>query len=106
MNRLIIIPVLMSVIPILNSCALFSRFLPPPGYIPDDEVVYLKEKIEFEPIRYEPQETRPYQWSFTRETAGTYPKLIDAQSFAFYLKPSFTNDAIVYKEARDRLSRT
>jgi len=105
MNRFILVPCVLFVTLTMNSCAFFSRFIPPEGYIPDDKVVYLKEKIEFEPIRYEPQQTAPYQWSFGRETGGTHPGLVDSQTFAFYLKPSFTNDAMVYKEVRNRLEQ-
>lgn len=81
------------------SCALLSRFSLPKGYVPDDKVVFLKQKIEFGPIRYDALATDPYVWEPSNEAVNAQsPYFLSIYDFNTFSKPDYTADTRLYKD--------
>ena len=87
------------------SCALFSRITIPEGYIPDDKVIYLQQRTDLDPIRYEPEPADPYVWKIDPATNLAFPVYLSTPDFTSYLKPDPQLDARVMAELKILLPR-
>ena len=81
---------------LLSGC---SSLGVPKDFIPDSKVVYLREKIEYGPIRYPPMTVDPY--SFAPDTAPIdveHPGFLQASSFDLFLRADFKADSRLFRE--------
>lgn len=80
------------------SCAFLNGLMYPKGYVPDEKVVYLKQKIEFDPIRYSEAETTPYEWKVPAQIASADPAFLRASSLDPFLEADYAADAKTYTD--------
>jgi hypothetical protein len=85
----------------LFGCASFST---PKNYIPDDKVVFLREKLEFGPIKYDPLTVDPYNFA---PDAGALqiekPAFLQIPGLENILKADFAADSRLYREIKGHL---
>lgn len=87
---------------LLGSCASFTL---PKGYVPDDKVVFLREKLEFAPISYKPIPADPYD--FPKDTSAIQPEspaFASLLSFEDLLRPDYKADDRLYREVSAHLN--
>jgi len=85
----------------LTSC--LSTYKIPEEYVPDEDLVYLKQRLELNPIKYDPVMTSPYEWNVDIEVNKESPDFLKERSFTNQLKPNFYNDAKLFLEVKEHL---
>ncbi|OHD32727.1 MAG: hypothetical protein A2086_09735 [Spirochaetes bacterium GWD1_27_9] len=99
-SRLVRFVFLFILLQLLFSCLSFQV---PKEYVPDDKVVYLKQKVEFSPIEYEIKKTEPYKWEYEIEVDKVNPSFIKINDFNQFLKPDFASDVKLFNEIKKHL---
>jgi len=81
---------------ILVNC----KYVPPPDYVPDERIVYLKQKVELGPIPYAPALAHPYTWELEKNISidAVRPRFLSWTTLPSYMNPSYRDDAILYRE--------
>lgn len=73
--------------------------------MPDEQVVYLKQRVEYGPIAYAPQETQPYDWTVEVSVDPADPSFLQRRTvFANLLTADLTADAQLFEEVKQHLS--
>lgn len=97
------IMILLSIPFLFVSCFLAFRYKVPEGYVSDEEVIYLIQRVEYGPIAYEPVHTEPYNWDYEVEVNRMSPSFLKSPYFKSYLTPSLKSDIKLYKEISEHL---
>jgi hypothetical protein len=98
--RYCIAAVIASLTALCASCALLGVGLPK-EYVPDEKVVYLKQRVDLDPIRYEGIATDPYSWPVPSFTVNRErPGFLSVGGFSDLARPDYIGDARLYTEAR------
>jgi hypothetical protein len=85
----------------LNGCATFSA---PKGYIPDGKVVFLREKLEFGPVKYDPITVDPYVFApYAGALQIERPDFLSTPGLESVLKGDFAADSRLYLEVKGHL---
>ncbi len=87
---------------LLSACA---TFMSPKGYIPDDKAVFLREKLEFGPVRYDPIRVDPYSFApYAGAVHVQSPDFLRIADFDSLLKADFVSDSKLYREVEGHLA--
>ncbi|MBN2532897.1 MAG: hypothetical protein JXB88_08400 [Spirochaetales bacterium] len=80
-----------------------TSYVLPDEYVPDKEVVYLKQKTGFGPIEYPPVLEEPYSWTVNPVIDRENPGFLKITSFKTILIPDFHADATLFLEVKEHL---
>ncbi len=75
----------------------------PKDYVPDEKVVYLRQRVDLEPIKYEPAPADPYEFSAEPEINPEEPQFLKSKRFTDYLTPDYSADVQLYNEVKEHL---
>lgn len=85
-----------------TACASLTNV--PEGFVPDEQVVYLKQRVEYGPIAYAPQETQPYDWTVEVSVDPADPSFLRRRTvFADLLTADLAADAQLFEEVKQHL---
>jgi hypothetical protein len=97
------VPVLTAVLAalVITSCSIIQRIQGyPKEYVPDAKVVFLMQKTEFGPIRYEPVPSDPYEFSpYDGSIEKVNPSFLGALRFDSVQAPGYRDDSRLHQEA-------
>lgn len=81
----------------LSSCATVQV---PKDYVPDSKVVFLMQRADLDPIRYETKEADPYVFEADQSAVDAEnPRFLGETTFEGLLKPDYSGDTRLYREA-------
>jgi hypothetical protein len=82
---------------VLSSCATVQV---PKDYVPDSKVVYLMQRVDLDPIRYELKDADPYVFEADSSAVDAEtPRFLGEATFEGLLKPDYAGDTRLYREA-------
>jgi hypothetical protein len=82
-----------------------ASIAPPKGYIPDEKVVFLREKLEFGPIAYEPAKADPYEFApDASKVDAERPAFVKLDRLDALLAPGFAADSRLHREVEAHLA--
>ena len=93
------IPLIILILAIFSSCLTLNVKLPD-DYIPNDEVVFLKQQVQFEPITYPIKKASPFTWIDKPTVDPLNLALLEIKSFSQLKEPSPARDAQIYEEIK------
>lgn len=86
---------------LLTSCLSFYKI--PDEYVTDEELVFLKQRKELNPISYTPELTEPYKWDVNIKVNAENPDILKKRAFSKLLNPDLESDAKLYLEVKEHL---
>jgi len=83
---------------VLFSSCVTQRVILPDDYLPEDKVVYLKQKVGLEPLHYSPLTESPFEWDFSPKIDPNNMQIYKIKRFKELLAPNPSLTALLYEE--------
>lgn len=86
---------------LLNTAA--ACVTPPKDYLPDENIIFLRQVAQLQPIKHEAVKQKPYEFDTTVEVDPQSPAFLQKRHLENFLQPDLHADAVTYNEIRDHL---